>query len=804
MWIFSDVPGTDDRRSIKARVSEDLIMLRQHPNQIPRQPYLIALPIGLLLNLLAVLAVHAQQDSDSGDSSTGRLEEIVVTGLKSGARKSQDTPAAIQAIGGQTLVDMGAKTFVDFAVSVPSLQFQDLGPGDKEYIIRGINSSGPSTVGVYYDEAVVTGSNKEDGGGRNVDIKLYDLERIEVLKGPQGTLYGANSMAGTIRYITNKPKLDTFEGYVDSRLSATHKGDTSYDINAMVNIPVVEGLLGVRAVGWINRDGGFIDGVRIPSGRRNDINNDDTEGGRLLVRWTPKDDLVVTASATAQKLKSNGSSRYTPKGENSFDLSGLGFPSVPGGDLINTDIAQSPWLEDLQIYSLVAEYSTPVGVLTATTNYMKRDIRFLFDTSPFLAANPGFQAALPFPFTTSELRDRMVSSSELRFASRLNGPWQFVVGGFYQEDEIDFRVDTGRINNDGMLRGPFSSLDADDAITNFPDGNTIFGRINDTTTEQLALFGELTFDITDKLSATAGLRYFDSTLRANEVTTHPFFGFGGPPVLDVLKTRDSQDKNTVKYNLSYTLSDDLLLYATASEGFRIGGLNPANLPFAGSEIPRGFSPDKLWNYELGAKSEFLDGKARVNLAGYIIIWKDLQLEARTSDGIFPFISNFGEAKVSGLEFETDIRPIEQLQLSLNGSYQYARLTEDTLDTGNPSARGLSGDRIPNIPRFQGHFSATYSAPVSQRFTGRLRSDITYRGESKTEFSSRNPFNVNLDNYFLINLRASVESDAWTVTVFVDNVTDKRAQFDAIDSEQDGSAFLTAVPRSIGVSVNWRF
>ncbi len=776
----------------RKKVSSSVKAISSHPDGAHHSSALCCLFVLIVMPTLVM----------SADSRI--LEEVVVTATKRGTTALQDTPEAIQAIDGKTLKAMGAQTFIDFALSVPSLQYQDLGPGDKEYVIRGINSSGPSTVGVYYDEAVITGSNKEDGGGRNADIKLYDLERIEVLKGPQGTLYGANSMAGTIRFVTNKPNLEKFEGYVDGTFSSTNNGGENYDVNAMLNFPIVEGLLGVRVVGWVNDESGFIDAVRIPSGRRENINTDNTEGGRITFRLTPSENLVLTASATVQNLKSNGSSRFTPEGQNSFDLSTLGFPSVPGGDLINTDIAQSPWDEDLQVYGLVGEYNTTFGVLTATTNYFKRDITFLFDTSPFLAANPGFQDVFPFPFTSREPRDRTVWSSEIRFASDLKGPLQFVVGGFYQEDDIDFTVETLRINDFGLPRGPFSSLDSDDAVTNFPDGNTLFGRINNSSTEQLAFFGEVTFDITDKLTALAGVRYFDSTLKAEEFVTHPFFGFGGPPDFVVSHTRDTGNKTTVKFNLAYTLTDDILVYATASQGFRVGGLNPADLPFAGGEIPRGFGPDELWNYELGVKSEFMDGKARVNLAGYHIDWKDLQLESRTSDGIFPFISNFGKAEVDGLEFETQFLPTDQLELSINGSYQRAKLTEDTPDTGNPATRGLSGDRIPNIPRFQGHFTADYSVPISGLFTGHLRTDLSYRGKAKTEFSSAHPFNVNLNDFILVNLRASLESDQWTVTVFADNVTDKRAQLDAINSEQDGIALLTNRPRTIGVSVNRKF
>ena len=742
------------------------------------------------------------QAGASDQDRTATLEEIVVTASKRGAESLQRTPMAIQAISGNELKSMGATKFVDFALSVSSLQFQDLGPGDKEYIIRGINSSGASTVGVYYDEAVITGSNKEDGGGRQPDIKLYDMQRIEVLKGPQGTLYGANSLAGTIKFVTNKPNMDEFDAFFESETSGTHKGGANFNLDAMFNAPVIPGKLAIRGVGWITDDSGFIDAVRIPSGRINNINTDNTEGGRIMARLVPSENLVLTVSATFQDQKSLGSSRFTPAGETSFDLADLGFPAVPGGDLINTDIAQSPHHEKLRVYSLTGEYQAPVGTVTFTTNYFKRDFTFVFDTSPFLAANPGFKGALPFPFTTKEPRTRTVWSNEVRFASDFDGPVQVLIGGFYQRDETNFIVQTVRIDNFGLPQ-PFSSLDSDDAITT-PTGNTIFGRVNDMTLKDKAVFGDVDFHVTDQLTLTGGFRYFNSRLSAIEFQTHPFFGFGGPPVFNINNTSVTQHKVTKRFNISYTPSNDLLFYATASQGFRVGGLNPADLPFAGGQIPRGFNPDSLWNFETGGKINFWNGRARFNMAGFVILWQDLQLESRTADGIFPFISNFGKARVSGMEFELAVAPVSGLQINLNGSYQRARLRTDTPDLGNPASQGLAGDRIPNIPVYQGHASVDYSFPIGNNLTGAFRTDISYHGKSKTEFGSRNPFNVNLDDYFLVNIRTSIDYGQWTFTAFIENVTDKRAQFDGILSEQDGKALLVARPRTGGVSLSYSF
>jgi len=263
------------------------------------------LRIAALLATLATPALVHAQAAGTASADTG-LSEIIVTATKSGAASLQKVPIAIQALSGETLMQRGATSFVDFAGSVPSLQFNDLGPGDKKYIIRGVASTGASTVGVYYDEAVITAANSNDGGGRNADIRLYDLERVEVLKGPQGTLYGASSMSGTIRFITNKPKYDVFEGNITGEIGATQKGGTNYNLHGTINLPIVKDKLALRATGWLDDQSGYIDQPRIPAGRRDNVNNEDVRGGRVLLRFNPAEALTLTASVTVQSLKSGG------------------------------------------------------------------------------------------------------------------------------------------------------------------------------------------------------------------------------------------------------------------------------------------------------------------------------------------------------------------------------------------------------------------------------------------------------------------------------------------------------------------
>ena len=752
---------------------------------------------------LAAAALAAPLLAADAPDNSGVLAEITVTAAKRGEQSTQSMPAAIQAISGEQLQRTGAVEFTDYAGQVPSLSFDDLGPGDKKYVIRGITSTGPATVGVYYDEAVITASNANDGGGRNADVRLFDLDRIEVLKGPQGTLYGASSMSGTIRYITKQPDLQKLEGYVSADTSNTSKGGSNFGVNGALNLPIIEEKLAVRFTGWDVDNSGFIDAVRIPAGPIKDANDELTRGARVTLRWQATDALNISATTTSQSLHTGGSARYTPAGVMSFGDVGAGFPSIPGGDLVNTDITQSPWNEKLNVLGLTADYTTASGVLTATTNYFDRKIDFAFDSSPIL-----FFFGVPIPGITLQPQERIITSSELRWASTLSGPVNFVVGGFLQNERSDFRVEVVKINAFGEPAGPFSRLDSDDALQN-PNGNTFFGRIDNDQLKQYAGFGEVTWTINDQWSLLGGLRYFHSTLDSQNETTHPFGGFGTNIPVGVQTNSATGKKTTFKVNLSYKYGAQGLMYATVSQGFRVGGTNPADLPFA-SGIPPSFGPDSLINYEIGAKNEFLNRKLRLNAAIYQINWSKIQVQALDNTQAFVFTTNAGTARVRGFELEAEAILAQGLEFDIGGSFMDAVLTEDQPDVNINPSLGSSGDRLPNVPRVQFNASLTYAFQVGNGADMSLRADVNYRGKTNTQFNTSTPntipigFNVPLDAYELVNLRANLNWKDWGVSLFAKNVFDKRSQVDAIASSQDPLALITSRPRTIGVSVTRKF
>ncbi len=739
------------------------------------------------------------------NDAANSIEEVVVTASKSNATPVLKTPTSIQAISGTTLQDEGDVGFMDVAGDIPGLSVQDLGPGDRKYVVRGISSTGESTTGVYYDEAVISGSNANDGGGFEPDIRMFDLDRIEVLRGPQGTLYGAGSMSGTIRFITNKPDLDNFGGYLTGEISDTSHGSGNFDGNGEINLPIVSGVAALRLVGWGLDDSGYINQIRVGTGSTNPlglvkgVNNDRVQGGRASLRIQPNANLTIDASYTNQNEQSDGSSRYTPAGITAYQIPGT--PTIQGCDLCNTDVTRSPFRDHLEVYSLTINYKMPWGTLTGTTNQYDRSLDYSIDNTTILSF-----IGIPIPAEAFEPQTRKVNSSEIRFASNFDFPVNFVVGGFRQYETNDLDVALLTTNGLGEPTGKFSPLNSEDALLNPGVGDTFFGRTDDRTTTQYAVFGEATWTVTPKFKLTGGLRYFTEDLKGVQEETHPFAGFPpgvtGVPIVDVLQT---YSKITSKFNASYEFNDELLAYATASQGFRGGGLNPQSEPF--EPVPPSFAPDTLWDYEVGAKGELFDRRLTYQVDAYLINWNNIQVNESTNSGSFNFTGNAGNAVSKGIEFEVDARPIDYLTVNFSGSLQDAHLTQGATAAQFAANQtlGVTGNDHADVSPFQFALGLNYTAPLSLpgEWAATLAADITYRGKANAYFAA-NPFNIILKPYTLLNLRAGVSNDTWNVAIFMRNATNERAQISAINSNQDPDGFLTVRPRTIGVSLTRYF
>jgi iron complex outermembrane receptor protein len=781
--------------------------------------WMLAATSGIIALLSGTPAAAADQPQATADAST--LTEVVVTANKLNAQKVLDVPASIQAISGETLQSAGAAGIMSIAGDIPGLSIQDLGPGDKKYVIRGINSTGDSTTGVYYGEAVISGTNSDDGGGFESDIRLYDMDHIEVLRGPQGTLYGASSMSGTIRFIPKAPDLNNLGGYLTLEGSETAQASGNYNVNGAFNLPIVDGVLSLRMVGWKLYDSGYVNQIRVGTGVTEvsnisttstpdyktepvqalgflkGVNDDDVGGARAILRYQPTDKLTIDATYTSQTETSGGSSRYTPAGTTAFN--GGPLKPIQGCDLCNTDVTQSPWSDNLVIFGTTITYDTGAGTVTGTANQYDRRTAFSFDSTPILVS-----FGIPVPAETFEPRDRDVTSSEIRYASAFDSPVNFVTGVYREHDHQLLSVDVITTNGFGLPTGPFCDNNSCDALTFPGTGTTFFGRTDERSTTSYAGFGEATWKITDAWTAVAGLRYFTESLEGVQVQTHPFGGFPpGPTLVALPDPNETFNKLTWKANLSYKFSDSLLGYATVSTGFRSGGLNAISEPF--EPIPAAYSPDSLTNFEVGAKGRLANGLFDYQADVYYIRWSNIQVQETTPDAAFVYQGNAGEAIVKGVEFEFTAHPIQYLSASFAGSYTDAYLSQGASAAQyklNPTL-GLAGDTIPSVPKYQFSLGLNYRRPIANGWDGMVATDVTYRDAEDSYFSS-NSFNLPLAPYTLVNLRAGVVEGPWSVTAFARNLTNKRAQVSAINSTQDPDALLTVQPRTIGLTMTRTF
>ena len=678
--------------------------------------------------------------ADTAPETAANDGDIIVTASKRGASTIQNTPLSIQALSGAELKGKGAIDFADFYRSIPGLSVQDEGPGDKRYVIRGINSNGAGTVGQYLDEIIITGENAQDGGGQAPDIKLFDIDRIEVLKGPQGTTFGSSSMAGAIRYITAKPVLNEWGGNFQAALRATRGASLGMQTDGALNIPVVKDVLAFRVSGFYADLPGYIDN-RFQKG----ANAEKSKAGRIEGRLKISEDLTLDGTAMYQNVHQDA--------KNFFNRVGFDGQPLTQSRYYQADVVRAPYNDKSQLYNATLTYLQPFGTFTATGSRFVRDTLFVRDAS--LAAQTFFN--LPYDSTgrstLSQAKHRRVDSAEARFASSFGGPIEILVGAFGQ-------------NENRFFRSYWPTVDASGLQTS--DSRLLLDRTVDTRIRERALFGEVTYKIVPDLTATAGGRLFDFKLRQTSVA---IVAAGGAPGRGPGPLLGTKDHGVIgRFNLAYRFNDRINTYVQVAQGYRSGGTNDQTAAaIANVVIPDGYKSDSLVNYEFGVKTTLADRKLYLNGAVYYIDWSDIQVSNQASNGTlsFPYTGNGGKADVRGAEIVLDARPIPGLQLTATGNYSLARLTRD-----NPiAATGRKGDRIPYVPKWTGAASATYTFPIAGEVDGVLAADVSYQGSMATEFNPTIDNYRTLNHYALVGLRAGVSKGIWSVNLNATNLFD---------------------------------
>ena len=717
----------------------------------------------------------------SGDA--GEVQEIVVTALKR-ETKLQDTPLAITAVTGATLRAQGITDSSQLNKVSPGLVITQSNFTGSRLTVRNIYAAGEATVGLYYDDTPVTGSAgvSADAGGTTPSLRLFDVDRVEVLRGPQGTLYGSSSEAGTVRLIFAKPKLSEYEATVTGELSGVSHGDAvGGQTQAMVNIPIIDDKLAVRAVGFYQNTPGYIDNVTLG---KKDVNEQDSEGGRFSLRAQPVAGLTIDGLAVLQ----------TTRGA-------LNDYSVATGTYKQNYPDLQPTSDKFQLYSVTGNWDLGPVKLTGIVSHSQRQFTYNYDFSGFFntfgavyaSINPAISAALlsEAPSVANSPQKTSTDTAEFRFASNVPGPLQYTAGAYYSDRDGNF--DSNILRADPVSGDPLP-----------PNSKNLLGQraISDKL-RQVAGFAEATYDFTDRLSATAGIRYFDYTRSASSAVTvvNALVGLSGAPIAGT-----AEDSGFLyKFDLSYKFTPRIMGYATASSGERPGGVNTTlGLP---SDL-QDYKSDSLWNYELGLKSELWDRRLTFNADGYIIDWSNIQTQGVLPNTNFAFIANAGGARVYGTEIEASLRPMAGLQIQASMAYDHAALTENETNQ-TLQAPGKEGDAIPYVPSLTAQANVEYGWDLTAKLRASVRADVYYSGSSWTTFPHTNAFQDRLPSYATAGLRGTISGPGdWSVSVFANNLFDSDAVINKLSSTVFGNLnnvrAIGLTPRTIGVDVTKHF
>lgn len=718
------------------------------------------------------------------------LEEVVVTAQKR-AENLQSVPMSVTAITAETMQRADIADFIDYATKVPNLTFS-YGQGQgvlesRAIAIRGIQ--GANTTGFYVDDLPLP---------TTIDPKVVDLERIEVLRGPQGTLYGAGSMGGTVRLITTPPTLSAYEGQAHVEASSVDGGGNGYQIDGTLNMPIATDRAALRLTAYSGTDGGFINrAVPIPVNQGNIADIFEPQTHYDFIKNVASTEFDGVTASLLLKVTDD----FTIRPLFMYQLSTMnGLPEADRSPGNLTEYRTFDVPEDTRdrwtISGVSMSYSSAAGEITSSTSVFDRQAYEVEDVSEFTSAAFGIPA-LSSGVGAGNSRHSFVE--ELRFASIESRRLHFVGGLYYSKQMLTF------------------SLVQDVPGLNAASGNA-FGTdlvamgFNPQTQRQSAAFGELTYDVTNEWSVTVGERY--SREDSSYLLAQAGIVAGGLP--PVMSGDLRADGFTPKAVLKYAPSSNVDYYALASKGFRLGG--PQAPP------PPGFSPglcgadyassgltpqqletyqsDSLWNYEIGAKSRLLNERLTLNAAAFQINWANVQQLLRFNCG-FSAIFNAGKARSRGGELELSAIPLEYLNVTLAVGYTDARI----LETGPLIAEPAAGSAIQNVAPWTASFSGDYSFPLIAGYRGLARIDYSYTDHS---FSANNdPASPRLRQpYELTNVHFGISKNAWTVTAFVNNIFDVHANLGDVESEaaEDPGRprFLVNPPRTYGLEARVKF
>lgn len=694
--------------------------------------------------------------------------EIVVTAQKRSERLI-DTPQSVTSLTAADLEKLNATQFVDFANTVPGLQFTTLGAGYTQISLRGVTSGSDTspTVGIYVDEVPYGSSSAfNQSVARALDAALFDMERVEVLRGPQGTLYGASSMGGVLKYVTAKPTLNDVEGNVQAGVSDTRHGGTSYHGAAAINLPVVTDKVAVRASSFYSRDGGFNDN---PARGQKDVDRSETYGGRADVLIEPTEDLSVRITGFAQNIRREGG-RYA-----AYTLAG----KPVHGAFDQDHPLEEPFNSDFRLVSGTINYDFGFADLTSISSYQYSRTDLFTDVSGlYVPLLPSFGVDDAGGAGTRSFNKTKKFAQEVRLASKQDQPLQWLLGGFYTHERSRLFQAVDTFDQD-LVQIPFN-----------------LGQVEiPSTYQEYAVFGNLTYHLTDKFNITGGIRYAHNNQRFEQIGSGLLIG-------SAPEAKSSESVVTYLANAQYKFSNNATAYARFATGYRPGGPNFVIRDAGTGDLlaPTSFKSDSLESYEVGFKAQTRDRSFAIDLSAFYVAWDDIQIITAVQ-GLSANL-NAGTAKIRGAELNLTARP--NADLTFTGAFAF---NDSEIGEDNPAIGAVKGERLPNVPRFTAALNADYvaTASASKPFVGatlRFVSDRTASFDNSVGFPQ-----YQLPDYTSVDLRAGLSIGPVNGQVFVRNIFDKRGQLAANTSQAAaGAAVLTTLlqPRTFGLSASMKF
>jgi outer membrane receptor protein involved in Fe transport len=733
------------------------------------------LRLPALLSSAAMLAgvpnIAAAQSTPDPIGQSAGIADIVVTAGKQEEHLSK-VAGGISVVTGAQLEVRAANSLQDYLALLPGLNLQSTGStGFGNLEIRGVSpQSVGGTVATYIDEIPFGGSSAINKSGEYTpDLDPADLARVEVLKGPQGTLYGASSLGGVIQYVTKEPNFHRTEIEASEDLNFLNNGKPGTKLRAAISTPLVTDKLAIRVSGFYRHDPGYIDDLGL-SGK--DANYGNSWGFRGKLLYKPVDNLSIDLSGMIQNSITHG---YNVEDLDPLTLKPeYGTPhSVYRGTPEGFNIRS-------QVVSATIKWNTSLGTLTSATSYSTLRDRVISDVTaifwgPFVAGAPqGDFVSYDHPAAGLALDINKQETEELRFNSRRLGPIEFIVGGFFQHEQLTDFADYLPFLKAGGL----------------PDRNgTFLGYSHSTgTLNEYAGFLNATYHITDRLDVTGGFRHSHIDQTDNNVSAGPLFGDS-----DLVKLPSSENANTYLGGIRWRLTDNVMLYGRAASGYRPGGGRPL-VPGAPPGFKPSYSSDNLWSYEAGIKVRALGGKLVLDADGFWIDWSKIQ--TLVSIGQFFTAGNGGKARSRGAEVQAELTPRKGLALGANAALTDAKFTQDALDIGV-----IKGERLYYVPKWTATGTVEYSWAINNRWTANIGGDYSYRSNQldATRYA--------LPAYGLFNMHVGAKNAAYSVNLYVKNLANKRTIIgDAGGYFPQIPPFFAVVnpPRTIGLTFNQNF